>query len=92
MNFFCPLELAYESNVIIEGGFDWANVDLENVGISYVANVGNAASERAKELLDSNDDRRNAVVPRNFTESDLPGSKMLQKVVYFGFIERPVCS
>ena len=49
------------------------------MGIFYVANVGHAASERAKELLDSNDDRRNAAVPRNFTESDLPGSKCFKR-------------
>ena len=39
-------------------------------------------------MLDTSDDRRNAVAPSNFTESDFPKTKMLQKVVGFGYLER----
>ena len=58
--------------------------------ISYVPNAGNIASEIKNELLDVNDDRSNLVLPRTFTASNFPRTKIMQKVVDFGFFERPV--
>ena len=43
-------------------------------------------------MLDTSGDRKNAVAPRNFSESDFPRTKMLQNVVGFGFLERPAYS
>ena len=62
------------------------------MGVPHVPNVGHAASERENNLLDANDDRRNASVPINFTASDLLRTKMLQKVVDFGILEIPICA
>ena len=70
----------------MEGGFEGVNLDPENMGISYGTNVGNLSNEIKNELLHTNDNRRHSVVPRNFTESNLPRTKMLQKVVAFGFV------
>ena len=71
----------------MEGWFVGVNVDPKKSGISYVVNVGCVSSERWNELLDTNDDRRNNSVLRNFIANDLPRSKMLQKVVAFGLLQ-----
>ena len=89
---FCTSEPADESNIFIEGEFTGFNSDPENMGIYYAPNIGHVSSERTNELLDRNYDRRNAAVPRIFTENDLPRTKMIQKVMDFGFIERLVWS
>ena len=76
----------------MEGGLAGFSADPKKVGIFHAPNAGNVANKRANELLNTNDDRRNAVAPRNFTASDLPRTKMLQKVVDFVFLERLACS
>lgn len=75
-----------------EGEFVSSNPDPENMGSSYLPNVGYVASERTDDLLDANDDRSGASRSRNFNATDLPRTKMLSKVEDFGFLERPICN
>ena len=81
---FYPSKPVDELDSFIEQRFAGLNVDPENMGFSYVPNVGHVAS------VITNDDRRNAVAPWNFTASNFPRTKMLQKAVIFGFVERLV--
>ena len=89
---FCPSEPADESNMFMGGGLTGVNVGLENVGVSFSPNAGHVASKRTNEISGANDDRRNTVVPRHFAASGLPRTKILQKVVDFGFVGKTFCS
>ena len=87
---FAPSQKIDELSIFTQGGFAASNPDYENLGISYLPNACYAASERVDELLDRNNDRSGAISSRNFNTSNLSKTKILKKVEYFSFLERPI--